>query len=131
MSTPAPSLEDMPPEKGTILQLHSIDAKWDGKLVEFLGPVKDNGKYLVQSFDGEEEDMTVKPKVCKQPGIQPLAMRVVLYNISRTLSSKRRNLTLPLWSNRRRPSKNKYFQKIHAVLLHITVLLAYSRPWIS
>jgi hypothetical protein len=84
MSTPAPSLEDMPPEKGTILQLHSIDAKWDGKLVEFLGPVKDNGKYLVQSFDGEEENMTVKPKVCKQPGIQPLAMRVVLYNISRT-----------------------------------------------
>ena len=34
-TTPAPTLEELPPIKGTILELHSIKEGWDGMLVEF------------------------------------------------------------------------------------------------
>jgi hypothetical protein len=83
MATPAPSLEDLPPERGTILELHSIGRPdFDGMLVEFYCIDKSTGKYSVISLDEREQPMKVKAKCCKRPDIKPLELRELLSSLS-------------------------------------------------
>ncbi|KAL3907284.1 MAG: hypothetical protein SGARI_003607 [Bacillariaceae sp.] len=85
MSTPAPSLEELPPEQGTILELHSIGEKdFDGVLVEFNKIDKATGKFFVTFLEKEQEDqgLRVKPKCCKRPDIKPFALRKTLYGLA-------------------------------------------------
>jgi hypothetical protein len=84
MTTPAPSLEALPPERGTILEIHSIDDAFNGKLVEFVKIDKESGgeKVFVNSLEDEEQFMRVKVKCCRRPGIKPLKLRQILFNLS-------------------------------------------------
>ncbi|KAL3937767.1 MAG: hypothetical protein SGARI_001995 [Bacillariaceae sp.] len=96
--TPAPSLDELPPEKGAILELHNISEEYDGKiveseeyngkLVEFIKVDKETGKYFVLplkiDIDGSEEEdenaqfTRLKPKGCHRPDLKPMKLRAVL-----------------------------------------------------
>ena len=97
--TPAPSLDELRPEKGTLLQLHSINDEYNGMLVEYHGTQKETGKFLVVPFkidvDGTEEGevdddakfIRVKPKVCRRPDLKPLKMRRLLASLATQMKS--------------------------------------------
>ncbi|KAL3906123.1 MAG: hypothetical protein SGARI_004144, partial [Bacillariaceae sp.] len=84
-TTPAPSLEDLPPEQGTILELFNIGSdEYAGMLVEFRSLDKKNGKYFVDFLDdqdGSKDGMRVKVKCCRRPAIKSLALRKLLAEI--------------------------------------------------
>ncbi|KAL3940943.1 MAG: hypothetical protein SGARI_000783, partial [Bacillariaceae sp.] len=93
-STPAPSLEELPPEKGTILELHSTGSEeYDGMVVEFLRADK-NPKYyqvlpLKEQASGDEagtetksRTRTIESKFCKRPEIKPPKLRELLERLS-------------------------------------------------
>ncbi|KAL3906590.1 MAG: hypothetical protein SGILL_009209, partial [Bacillariaceae sp.] len=84
-TTPAPSLEVLPPEMGAVLELHSTGSdEFDGKLVEYIDVDKKTGKYKVRIFklEGESMIMMAKPKTCRRPGIKPLELRHHLHSIA-------------------------------------------------
>ena len=94
-SKPAPSLDELPPEKGTILELHSIGRDdWDGKLVEFHRAEKDTGKLYVRFYRPKEGDddkddgggIRVKAKCCRRPELKSLKFRFVLAKLASKLS---------------------------------------------
>ncbi|KAL3917691.1 MAG: hypothetical protein SGILL_004592 [Bacillariaceae sp.] len=81
----APSLEEVPPERGTILELHSIDhADFDGLIVEYHSLDKETGKYLVVPVYGDADApaMKVKPKCCKRPEVKPYKLQRVLEDLA-------------------------------------------------
>ncbi|KAL3908263.1 MAG: hypothetical protein SGARI_003141 [Bacillariaceae sp.] len=86
---PAPSLEDMPPERGTILELCNINDEYDGTLVEFWRVEERSGKYFVQVLkdddNAEVEGMRVKAQCCQRPMVKPLALRQMLTKLVREL----------------------------------------------
>ena len=50
-----PTLQEIPPEKGSILELHSINDRFNGMLVEFQGIDKASKKYRV-GIEGPTSD---------------------------------------------------------------------------
>ncbi|KAL3922484.1 MAG: hypothetical protein SGILL_002180 [Bacillariaceae sp.] len=88
----APTLAQLPPERGTVLELHSINDEHNGMLVEYHGISKETGKYLVvplkMDLTGDEEEdenakfTRVKPKCCRRPTLKPLKLRQVLGNLA-------------------------------------------------
>ena len=84
-TTPAPSLEELPPEQGTVLELCNIGSKkYDGMLVEFRSKDKQNpGKYFVDFLDGDDDGgMRVKAVCCRRPAIKSLQLRQFLHNVA-------------------------------------------------
>ncbi|KAL3902840.1 MAG: hypothetical protein SGILL_010675 [Bacillariaceae sp.] len=94
-ATAAPSLEDLPPQRGTILELHSIgDEEFDGLLVEFVRIDKESHsstKYYCTALQDESRNMRVKAKCCRRPDIKPLALRRLLYNLAAQMHKKMEN----------------------------------------
>ena len=75
MSTPTPTLKELPPKKGSILELRSVNEDFDGKLVEFLKDDPENdGKIYVGYLDDEESKLRVKIICCRRPDIKPLEL---------------------------------------------------------
>ena len=73
-----PTLEELPPVKGSILELHSIGSRdFDGLIVEFVSIDKNSGKYYVASMK-DDQGLRVKPKLCRRPQIKPLKLRKAL-----------------------------------------------------
>ena len=59
MTTPAPTLEELPLQKGSILELHSIGEEYDGTIVEYLKTDKENpGKIFVLFLDDDDMSKT-------------------------------------------------------------------------
>ena len=90
--TPAPTFEELPLEKGSILELHSINADFDGLMVEFLEVDKATTKLRVSAMqasqDGKIEEgqhMLVKPRACRRPALKPLKLRQALASIAKSL----------------------------------------------
>ena len=81
-SAAPPSLEEMPPNAGTILELHSIAPGWDGMLVVFEKPDKVNaGKLFAWPLNGKDgngnptdQAFRVKEICCRRPDIKPFKL---------------------------------------------------------
>ncbi|KAL3908293.1 MAG: hypothetical protein SGARI_003130, partial [Bacillariaceae sp.] len=84
----APTFEELPLERGSILELHSINSDFDGLIVEFLEVDKDTGKFRVEALKGSEDgkiqagqNMLIKAKGCRRPDLKPLKLRQALAGI--------------------------------------------------
>ena len=75
---PAPSLQDLPPEKGSVLELHSINKEFNGMPVEYQSYDTEKEKYSVRVIGDLQQIMMVKPRACKRPDIKPLELREAL-----------------------------------------------------
>ncbi|KAL3917690.1 MAG: hypothetical protein SGILL_004591, partial [Bacillariaceae sp.] len=92
-STAPPSFGELPPEKGTILELHSIGHDdWNGKLVEFHSKEKGTDNFFVRfyppkedKFDDSAGGIRVKSKCCRRPAMKPLKFRGVIAKLSHNL----------------------------------------------
>ncbi|KAL3908510.1 MAG: hypothetical protein SGARI_003028 [Bacillariaceae sp.] len=84
IETSAPSFDELPPEKGTIMKLHSMDdaKEYNGKLVEFYNIDKDTGKYSVITYDKHAQPMKVRQYCCKRPDIKALQLRAELKRVA-------------------------------------------------
>lgn len=90
MSLLPPTLEELPPQRGAFLELHSLNkAELNGTIAEFLRVEPKNGRYVVligssrniSSSNNNNEtkkkasQIGVQPKNCRRPPLQPLHVR--------------------------------------------------------
>ncbi|KAL3926361.1 MAG: hypothetical protein SGARI_005634, partial [Bacillariaceae sp.] len=82
--TKAPSFKELPPQKGTLLVLHSMnDATLDGKLVEYLRRDSDDSRNIFVGFFGSDIKLgPIRLKKCRRPDIRPYQERFVLSHLT-------------------------------------------------
>jgi hypothetical protein len=68
----APSLQELPSERSTILELFNINAQCDGTIVEFHALDKQSCRYSVHTLD-DEKNLRIKPICRRRPDIKLLA----------------------------------------------------------
>ncbi len=116
--TPAPTLGGTSTTKGSILELHSINEEFDGKLSRVLEGDEDKGesdKIFVRFLDNEEKRFRVKKMCCRRPDIKPFKLRLVVVKLANQFMLSAREINSQADSERDKAKIKSLLERTHAV----------------